>query len=522
MAQRRLPMRKIREILRLVWLLGFSLRRTAESLGLSPSTVSKTVSRAELAQLDWEKTQQLDDEALEIKVYGPKVKAGTQRPEPDPVWIHTQLKRKGVTLELLHLEYLEADPDGYRYTAFCDRYRAWKKKQKLAMRQTYKAGEKLFVDYSGDGPEIVDAVTGEVIGVELFVAALGASNYTYADATRTQQGPDWIASHVRAFEYYGGVTELVVSDQLGAGVAKPCRYEPVVQRTYDELATHYGTALLPARPRKPKDKAKVESAVLQAQRWILARLRNQTFFSLADLNARIRELLDELNARPMKTYGGASRRDLFERFDRGALKPLAAHRFTYGEWKNAKVNIDYHVELDKHYYSVPYGLRGDPVELRYTTATVEILHKGKRVASHRRSYEQGRHTTVAEHMPKAHRAHLEWSPSRLIGWGEKIGPETGKLVRDILESRPHPEQGYRSCLGLLRLAKRYDDDRLEAACGRARRRGARSYRHVASILKHNLDKLPPESASSQPRPPIVHDNLRGPDYYQKEEPINAH
>ena len=314
----------------------------------------------------------------------------------------------------------------------------------------------------------------------------------------------------------------MVSDQLGAGVSKPCRYEPVVQRTYDELATHYGTALLPARPRKPKDKAKVESAVLQAQRWILARLRNQTFFSLADLNARIRELLEELNARPMKTYGGASRRDLFERFDRPALKSLPTDRFTYGEWKNAKVNIDYHVELDKHYYSVPYQLRGDPVELRYTQATVEILHKGKRVASHRRSYEQGRHTTLPEHMPKAHREHLEWSPSRLIRWGQKIGPETGKLVHEILESRPHPEQGYRSCLGLLSLAKRYDDDRLEAACGRARRRGARSYRHVASILKHNLDKLPPESASSQPRAPIVHQNLRGPDYYQKEEPINAH
>jgi len=516
MARRRLLMQKVREILRLLWFLGLSVRGTAESLGVSSGVVSKVVKRAKLAALDWPAVERLDDEELEVKIYGPKVPAGTQRPMPDPAWVHTELRRKGVTLELLHLEYLEEHPDGYRYTAFCDHYRRWRKKQRLVMRQVHKAGDKLFVDYSGDRPEVADPDTGEVMKVELFVATLGASNYTYAEATRTQQGPDWIASHVRALEFFGGVTALIVSDQLRSGVTKPCRYEPGLQRTYEDLATHYDTAVMPARPRKPQDKAKVESAVLVAQHWILARLRNETFFSLAVLNKRISELLEELNDRPMRTYGGATRRQLFERLDQPELRPLSAYRFVYADWKWAKVNIDYHVELDKHYYSVPYTLRGEDVELRYTTATVEALYKGKRVASHRRSYQPGGHTTNPDHMPKAHREHLEWSPSRLMRWGSRIGPETGKLVRQIMESKPHPEQGYRSCLGLLRLEKKYGVDRLEAACGRALRAGACSYRHVSSILKNKMDQLPPEVSNQETLAlPIEHDNVRGADYYKE-------
>jgi len=427
--------------------------------------------------------------------------------------MHRELRRKGVTLELLHLEYLRDHPEGYRYTAFCDHYRRWLEKRNLSMRQNHKAGEKMFVDYSGDRPEVVDSATGEVMAVELFVAVLGASNLTYAEATETQQVKDWVESHVRACEFFGGVSRLVVSDQLKSGVTGACRYEPIAQRTYAEWARHTGTALLPARGRKPKDKAKVEQGVLGVQRWLLARIRNETFFSLAELNARLRELLTEYNDRPMSAYGEMSRRQLFESLERGALKPLPSHRFEYAEWKTARVNIDYHVAFEKHFYSVPHTLTHEQVEVRASTTTVEVYHRGVRVASHARSRLPGRHTTVAEHMPKAHQKHLEWTPSRLIAWGGTIGPQCQALVRGILESRPHPEQGYRSCLGLLRLGKVWGYERLENACGRALLGGARSYRHVESILKHGLDAAVPDGAAKDAAPLPAHENVRGPEYY---------
>src|SRR5881296_12177 len=318
------------------------------------------------------------------------------------------------------------------------------------MRQVHRAGAKLFVDYAGKKPTIIDATTGEVIAVELFVAVLGASNYTYAEATRTQQVPDWVASHQRAFQFFGGVTEAIVPDQLKSGVVVPCRYEPGVQRTYDAFAQHYGTVILPARPAKPRDKAKIEVAVQIVERWILARLRHETFFSLAALNARIAELLADLNARLMRLYR-ASRRELFERLDQPALRPLPAEAFP----------------------------------------------RGQRVAAHRRSPVRGTHTTAPAHMPKAHQRHLEWTPSRLIDWARTIGAQTAALVEAILADRPHPEQGYRSCLGLLRLAKGYGPDRLEAASTRAVAVGARSYRHVDSMLKHGLDRLAGPAGSPQ-------------------------
>lgn len=513
MARERLPMRKIREILRLKWEQHRSNRETARSLGVSTGVVSKTVNRAKIKGLDWASVEAMDEEQLSVLVYGRKVKAGTQRPLPDPRWMHRELRRPGVTLELLHVEYLEQHPDGYRYTAFCEHYRRWVKGRGLSMRQNHKAGEKLFVDYSGKKPHIFDPKTGEVIEVELFMAVLGASNYTYAEATMTQGSQDWIQSHVRALEYLEGVTELIVPDQLRSGVTSPGRYEPGIQRTYQELATHYGTAILPARARKPKDKAKVEVGVQIAQRWLLAPLRNETFFSLDELNTRIAELLEALNRRPMKDYGGVSRRQLFEQLERRVLKPLPAGRFIYSQWKKAKVNIDYHVEIAKHYYSVPYVLARETVEVRLTSYTVEVFHVGKRVASHRRDDRPGRHTTVTEHMPKSHQKHLEWTPSRLLHWAGTIGPSTRKLTDVILRTRPHPEMGYRSILGLMRLAKLYDPERLEAACARALHAGARSYRHVASILKNGLDRVAFET-EEQTSLRLDHENVRGPDYYQ--------
>ena len=512
MATERLTMRKIREILRHKWALGRSHRDVAASLGVSVGAVSAAEQRARRVGLDWTTVESLTDEALELRLYG-GVTRERHRALPEPAALHTELKRQGVTLQLLHHEYRENHPDGYGYTQFCDHYRRWCLDRRLSMRQIHHAGEKLFVDYAGKKPELVDPATGEVREVELFVAVLGASNYTFAEATATQQIVDWIQSHVHALEYLGGVPGAIVPDQLKTGITGACRYEPEVQRSYEELALHYGTVILPARPAAPRDKAKVEVAVLIAERWILARLRNETFFALAALNRRIRELLEELNGRIMRHYR-ASRRTLFEQLDRPALKPLPVTRYEHALWKFVRAGIDYHVELAGHYYSVPFTLRGQRLELCYTAATVEVLHKGQRVAAHVRSVVRGRHTTVAEHMPKSHRAHLEWSPERIARWAQTVGPQTRTLVEAIFADRPHPEQGYRSCLGILRLAKRFGDARLEAACTRAVAVRARSYRHVESILKHGLDRVPAPDSSPQDGVPVPHVNLRGRDYYR--------
>ena len=513
MARKRLSMRKTREILRQKWVLGRSHREIARSLCKGTGTISVVASRAVEAGLSWTDVEALSDAELEGKLYGGGPGESKARPLPDWAEIHSELGRKGVTLALLHVEYLERHPDGYAYTQFCGYYRRWRGRQKRSMRQVHRAGEKLFIDYSGKKPEIVDPTSGEVREVELFVAVLGASSCTYAEATESQQSADFIASHVRTFEYFGGVAELLIPDQLKSGVTKACRYEPGLQRTYEEMAEHYGVAVMPARPRKPKDKAKVEVAVQVVQRWILAVLRHETFFSLAELNTRIRSLLGPLNDRPMRAYG-ASRRELFVRLDQPALRSLPAQPFVFAEWKIARVNIDYHVELDRHYYSVPHSLVGEQVDLRFTAGTLEVYCRGQRVASHLRSRRRGRHTTEPSHMPKSHQKHMAWTPSRLIHWGESVGEATGALVAAILADRPHPEQGYRSCLGILRLGKRYGDDRLEAACARGHRARARSYRHIESILKNGLDRVDPAEAKRKPQPSLpLHENVRGSDYY---------
>ena len=517
MATARLSMRKVREILRQKWVLQRTHREAHRSLGVSLGVVSDTLARAKKKQLDWATVEKLSDEELEALLYvrpSLPTAAARQRPLPDPVYIHNERKKAGVTLELLHLEYVEKHPDGYRYSQFCEHYRRWVKQHPvLTMRQVHRAGEKLFVDYSGMKPHYVDPKTGVPVEVELFVAVLGASNYIYAEATRTQSSPDWIGSHTRLLAFLGGVPAMLVPDQLKSGVTVPSRYEPGVQRTYAELASHYDTTVVPARPKHPRDKAKVEVGVLIAQRWVLARLRHQTFFSLEELNARIAELVEELNARTMKIYGG-SRRDLFERIDRPALKPLPSEPFVYAEWLTVRVNVDYHVEVDHHFYSVPHTLVHARLEARMAAMTVEVFVGQERIAAHPRSFVRGRHTTNAEHMPKAHQKHLEWTPSRILHWARSVGPQTEALAAAILADRPHPEQGYRSCLGILRLGKQYGAERLEAACARALRAAARSYRHVAAILKNRLDDLPlPTETADLAAPPLTHENLRGSGYY---------
>lgn len=513
MATGRLTMRQTKEILRQKWELGRSHREVAGSVGVSSGTVAAVVARAQLAGLTAGQLGDLSEEQLEEKLYGKVAAAGASRPMPDWVQLHGELHRPGVSLQLLHLEYLQAHPDGYRYSQFCAFYRQWLCRRGLSMRQVHLGGEKLFVDYSGKQPELTDPETGELRAVQLFVAVLGASSKIFAEATETQRGPDFIGSHVRAFAAFGGVPAAVVPDQLKSGVTVACRYEPQVQRTYEEMAIHYGTTVVPARPKHPKDKAKVEVSVQVVQRWILARLRNRTFFTLDALNLAITELCDELNARPMRQYG-MSRDQLFEKLDRPALRPLPAAPFVYAEWKRCKVSIDYHVQIEHHFYSVPHSLIHREIEARITGQTIELFLSGSRVASHQRSHERGRHTTIAEHMPKAHQAHREWTPQRLRNWAATIGQHTAALVGAILAERTHPEQGYRSCLGILRLGKTYGNDRLEAASERAFAAGARSYRHLETILKNQLDRLPlaapPDGAQGSSTTQL---NVRGPTYY---------
>ena len=507
-------MRKIKDVLRLHYESGLKRRVIAYSVGTSHTTVGDYLKRAARAGLSWPLPEGLDEAQLEQLLFPPPVNLPSdQRPVPDWAHIHQELKRKSVTLGLLWEEYQHIHPEGYRYSRFCDLYREWSGKLQLSMRQVHKAGEKMFVDYAGQTLPIVDRSTGEIRDAQLFVAALGASSQTFAEVTWTQGLPDWIGSHVRAFSFYGGVAEIIVPDNLRSGVSKPCRYEPDLNPTYQEMATHFGCAVIPARVRKPKDKAKVEAAVLVAERFILARLRNRTFFSLTEANAEIRILVEQLNRRPFKKLLGC-RQELFETLERPALRPLPTLPYQFAEWSYARVNIDYHAEVDHHYYSVPYVLIKQQLDVRLTATTVEFLHKGQRVASHLRSLQRYGHSTQNEHMPKSHREYAEWTPQRLVIWAAKTGPHTAALAETILASRVHPQQGFRSVMGLMRLAKTYTPERLEAACQRALATGACRFKSVASILKTGLDRQPlPETVTPQLSLLPEHDNIRGAGYY---------
>lgn len=417
-------------------------------------------------------------------------------------------------MHLLWAEYAVVhEAQAYQYSQYCHHYRQWRAKQKRSMRQHHRAGEKLFIDYCGPTVEIIDSRTGEIRTAQIFVSVLGASSYTYAEATWTQSLPDWVASHQRAFRFYGGVTQLLIPDNLKSAVTKASRYSPKINETYAEMAAHYQTAVLPARPYKPKDKAKAEAGVLLVERWILARLRHHTFFSLAQLNIQISELLDDLNRRPFQGRE-ESRKSLFETIDKPALKILPQDDYTFARWCRARPGIDYHVQADKRFYSVPHALVGEVLDVRITATTVEVMHKGKRVASHAK-LSQGnlRHSTLTEHMPKSHQAHRDWSPGRFVNWARKIGPCTTEVIKRQLQNRPHPEHGYRACLGLLSLVRRYDDVRLESACKRAITIRSTSYTSIASILATGLDQQPLESEESQQKDLPLHRNLRGANYY---------
>ena len=511
MPAERLSMRKIREVLRLHFACGLSKRRIARAVGIGPTSAGEYIARARRAALAWPPPGELDDAALERLLFPPPPQGGPARPEPDWAMLHLELRRPSVTLALLWEEYRARQPEGYGYSWFCERYRAWAGRLSPTMRQTHVAGEKMFVDFAGQTVEVTELASGEVRQAQIFVAVLGASNCTYAEARWTQSLPDWVGAHGHAFGFFGGVPRQTVCDNLKAGVSRSCRYEPGINPTYQEMARHFGTAIMPTRVRKPRDKAKVEVAVQVVERWILARLRHRRFFSLVELNSAIRALLTELNGRPMR-HLGVSRRQVFEQVEQPALLPLPSAPYEYAEWRRCRAGLDYHVEVDRHFYSVPHHLTRMPLEARFTATTVEIFHVGKRVASHVRSPIRSRHTTVPEHMPSSHRRYFGWTHERIQRDAEATGPATAALIEVILRTRRHPEQGFRSCVGILRLAKGYGSDRLEAACERALAIGAHSYTSLASILKNGLDRqAPQEPRDTSPLP--AHPNLRGAGYY---------
>ncbi len=514
MPAERTTMRHVREVLRLKFVGGVPIREIARRIGVAASTVRATINRFQAAGMSWPLPEDMTDTALEASLFGAAgTKQGHRRQiEPDWASIHRELKRKHVTLALLWDEYVERNPQGYRYSRFCELYRSWEGKLSVTMRQTHMGGDKLFVDYAGRTvPVIIDRLTGEVREAQIFVAVMGASNFTHAEATWTQGLADWISAHTRAFAAIDGVPRLLVPDNAKVAVIKACLYEPQVNRTYAEMATHYGTAILPTRPRRPRDKAKVEAAVLIVERWILARLRHRRFYSLAELNAAIGELLKRLNDERSIRRLGRTRRQLLEELDRAALKPLPSEPYVFAEWRVRRVGIDYHVDVEGHFYSVPYRFARAEVEVRLTARTIEIFATGERIAVHMRSSSNGKHTTVANHMPSSHRRYADWTIGRIRRDASLMGPATAALCELILERRPHPEQGFRSCLGILRLARAFGVARLEAAATRAIEIGALTYGSVRSILDHKLDR----QAAHKPADgtPILHPNIRGSRYY---------
>jgi len=510
-------MRKIKEIIRLKFGVGLSLRAIQQSLNVSYGTVSNYIRRAEQAGLGWPLPPDIDERTLGRLLFPSAGSQGHQGfAELDYVSIYQELKSPLVTKFLLWQEYREHHPeDGYSYAQYCHRYLAWQQVQKPSMRQQHKAGEKLFIDYCGPTMDIVNPDTGEVRTAQLFVATWGASNYTYAEATWSQNQADFINAHVRAFEFFRGTPKIVVPDNLKSGVIKTHRYEPDINPAYQQMAEHYQVAIIPARPYRPKDKSKVEGAVLVVERWIMARLRHQTFFTLASLNQAIDLLLADLNDRPFKKLPG-SRRSQFEQLDQPLLQPLPKHRYEYQHIKKARVHIDYHIDYEHHYYSVPYTLLKQEVEVHANAQSVVIYHQGARVAIHARSYRKGGHSTLPEHRPKAHQAMAEWSPKRFLGWAASIGAETRAVVEHILQEKRHPEQSYRRILALLSNAKKFSPERLNRACGRALLINSPTRTSVESILKQGLDQSDLADAKMAQQTELGlddHENIRGESYY---------
>ena len=511
-------MRKLHEILRLHFELKLSQRQIARSSNLGQSTVNDYLARFKRAGLSWPLPAELSEAELESTLFPTAGQSPATLPPdsklPDWKYIQQELQQhKHTTLQLLWEEYRATHPEGYSYSRFCHHYETWKRQQHIIMRQEHRPGEKMFVDWAGDTIPVQDGETGTPHDASLFVAVLGASNYTYAEAFWNEQLEAWIGAHLHAFDFFQALPELIIPDNLKTGVSRACRYEPDLNPTYQEMAQHYGVGVLPARRRKPRDKAKVEVGVLIAERWILAALRHRKFFSLGQLNQAIGELLEKLNDHPFKKREG-SRSRLFLEVERPAMRPLPSERFDLSVWSQATVNIDYHVQVDRCFYSVPYPLAQQKVDVRSTPTTIEIFHRGVRVASHVRLQKPYTASTHHEHRPKSHQAHLDWPPSRMVQWAQAVGPNTARVVEQILAAQRHPEMGYRSCLGIIRLGQSYPPGRVEAAAQRMLLANAVSYKSMDSILRRGLDQQPLPPTSTPGQPIAAHDNIRGAQYFE--------
>jgi transposase len=506
-------MREVREVMRLHREGAVAMREIARMTGVARSTVRDMILRFERSGLAWPVPSEISDTELEMRLYGPAgVKPGRRKlPEPDWSVVAREMKRKHVTLQVLWEEYIAEHTDGYRYSRYCDLFRGWEGRLPLTMRQNHGGGEKLFIDYAGDKVPVIDRETGEVREAHIFVAVMGGSSLSFALATWTEQMGDWIEGHNAAFAFFGGVPQLLVPDNAKVAVIKACLFDPMVNRSYTDMARHYGTAVLPTRPRKPRDKAKVEACVGIVERWLLGRLRNRIFHSLAELNAAITDCMAQLNDVRVVRQFGKTRRQMFEEIDVPSLKPLPADPWVHAQWKRCRVGLDYHIAIERHHYSVPCRYARREVEARFTVRTVEIFLGSERIAVHMRGSSNGRHTTIPEHMPSSHRRYGEWTPAKIREEAVRIGPMLSMLVEKIIEGRPHPEQGYRSCLGIIALEKRFGAERLEAAALRALEIQARNYPSVKSILEKGLDKVP--VPKSPDRAPIDHTNIRGSQYY---------
>jgi transposase len=510
----KLSMRKIKEVLRLKFELDLSVRQISKSTHVSRPTVSDYLRRFAVSGLPWPLPTGLADADIDARLFPLKpALPNILRPEPDWGLVNREMRRKGVTLFLLWQEYKTSHPEGFLYSWFCVRYREWLGQLDTVMRQEHLAGEKCFVDYCGQTMPVTDRDTGEIRQAQIFVGVMGASNYTYAEATWSQTLPDWIGSHIRMLEHFGAAPEVLVPDNLKSGVSKTCRYEPDTNPSYLDFANHYGIAVIPARARRPRDKAKVECGVLVVERWILACLRNRAFFSLAELNMEIGELLVRLNQRPFKKLAGC-RKTLFHTVDYPVMRTLPVVRHVFSEWKKVRMGLDYHVEIDGRYYSAPHTLIGKQLDVNFSEHVVEILHRGQRIASHARLHGNGsRYSTQSGHMPKGHREMAEWTPERIVHWAASVGVHTSKLIDALIERKQHPQQAFRAAAGIIRLGKHYGNERVEAACRRAYITNAISYSSVDSILKHRLDELPLPHDTRQSSLPLFHDNVRGPEYY---------
>ena len=503
-------MKKVKEILRLRYITNISYRQIGRALNVPKATVSDYCKRFEISKYAIDKLLEFDEDKIYQLLFPEKKKTikNKDRPLPDVEYIHKEIAKKGVTFELLWMEYKEQNPDGYGISQFKEYYYKFKNKINPTMRQTYIPGYQMFVDYSGLTVPYYDNKTGEIFKAQIFVAVLGHSGYVFVHATPSQKQEYFIKSHIFCFEFYEGAPKVIVPDNLKSAIISNNKKGIVVNESYADFCHHYNCAVKPARPKKPQDKGIVEQAVQGIQRWILAVFRKRTFFSVDEINQAIAPLMDKYNNKTIK-FLGKSRYELFIQEEKKHLQPLPVNRYIYKETKVAVVDISYHVQLFKCFYSVPFKYLKERVEIKYSTTLVEIYHKSKLIATHPRLYKVNDRSTLKEHMPKNHQYQYEKiNPGRLLNWAISIGENTRVFVKNRLESADYPANVYRSIIAILQKAKIYGNTELDLALGYASSINATTVKSIESIL---VKKLYIQPSNNIPINKVInsHENLRG-------------